>query len=164
MPQLDPSSYASQLFWLTISFVVLYVLLARCLLPRVQSVLTGRAEVISDDIAQAKSMKADAERAREHYEKALSHARARSQSLLAETQADIAARMQKQQSALDRDIKDKLAESGQKIASATRGVKDKLVPVAQEAASLIVEALVQQKPAAAEVNNVVGAIIKKQEV
>ncbi len=161
MPQLDPTSFPSQLFWLTVTFVSLYFLLARFLLPRVQEVLTRRAWVKDSDITQAENMKAEAERLRDHYEKALANARAKSQALLAETQAAIATQTAEQQAQSDAMIEKKLAESALSIQAAKQHVADKLSPVSGDLASLIVELLVHHKPNAGEVKTLVNELTKE---
>ncbi len=162
MPQLDPSSFSSQIFWLTICFVVLYVLLARMLLPRVQSVLTQRADTIGSDIEQAKRMKADAEMAREQYEKALVQARSRSQAMLTDAQADIALRANARQATLDAEIEKKIAQSQQSIEAATKEVTGKLTAVAAELTTVISQAVAQHTPNAGAVEALVGSLMKKQ--
>ena len=157
MPQLDPTSFASQLFWLTISFILLYVLLARVLLPRVQSVLVMRADTVESDIRQAEQMKSEAERASEAYERSLADARTKSRDMFVEVQAQGAARTAKLQAELDATIDKKLAEAEKAISMARTAVTDKLTPVAAELASLIVETLVKQKPSPKDVENVIGS-------
>ncbi len=162
MPQLDPSSFSSQIFWLTICFIALYVLLARKLLPRVQSVLTLRADTINSDIEEARRMKADAELAKEHYEKALVHARARSQAMLSETQAEIAARAAKRQAELDGEIEKKVVQSQADIATATKSVMGKISAVASEMAIAISSAVTGHKPDAKAADAAVATLIKEK--
>lgn len=159
MPQLDPSSFSSQIFWLTICFVLLYVLLARKFLPAIQSVLSLRADTIGADIEQAKRMKSEAEMARESYEKAMVHARARSQALTAEAQADIAAQAHKRQAELDAELEKKLAASERAIVDATRGVTDKLSGVVADLVSTMVDRIVQHRPDAGAVAATVDALL-----
>lgn len=161
MPQLDPASFTSQLFWLTVSFVVLYVLLARFLLPRVQSVLTLRAETISSDVGAASRMKTEAESARDSYEKTLSNARARAQQMFADAHSASVAHAIKAHAELDVVIEKKLAQADSSIRTATRDVMDKLAPVSAELAALIVEVLVNHKPNTKEMNAVIDALSKE---
>jgi F-type H+-transporting ATPase subunit b len=162
VPQLDPSGFSSQIFWLTVSFVVLYVLLARVMLPRIKSVLTLRADTIGNDIDQAKRMKADAELAREHYEKALAQARARSQAMLSETQAEIAGRATKRQGELDTDVAKKVSESQVALQAATRTAMSKISATASELAIAISESVVSYKPDAKAADKVVAGLISEK--
>jgi len=162
MPQLDASSFSSQLFWLTITFLALYLLLARFLLPQVQSVMEARAQSIDGDIEQAEQMKSEAARASEQYEKTLSEARAKSLGMIAAAQAEIGAKASQRQAELDASIEKKLSESEASIRSAKQSVADKLTPVAGDLASLIVEVLVHEKPSAEALGTVMTELAKER--
>jgi F-type H+-transporting ATPase subunit b len=164
MPQLDASTFPSQLFWLTVSFVVLYAVLARFLLPRVHGVLSVRAWTIESDIEQAGRMKAEAVQARETYEKTLVSARAQSQTMLNAAQAAVDAHAAQQQAALDATLEQKLVESTKEIRVAKQNVMNKLAPVSEELASLIVEVLVHHKPGAKELGAVISELAKERMV
>jgi F-type H+-transporting ATPase subunit b len=162
MPQLDPTSFASQLFWLTMSFVALYVLLAHFLLPRVQSVLMLRTQTVQSDIEQAERMKTEAERANDAYEQTLTEARARSQTMLVSAHAEMAERAAKRQAELDASMDKKLGESEAAIRKAKSAVAEKLSPVAGDLASLIVEMLVHQKPDSKDIGTVISDLAKER--
>jgi F-type H+-transporting ATPase subunit b len=57
MPQLDPSSYISQVFWLFISFSLLYLFVKYWFLPRIQSSFVARETKINKLIAEAENLK-----------------------------------------------------------------------------------------------------------
>ncbi|HEU5047031.1 MAG TPA: hypothetical protein VFT64_04225 [Rickettsiales bacterium] len=162
MPQLDPSSFPSQLFWLTVFFVSLYIVLARFLLPRVQSVIEVRASTIGSDVEQAERLQSEAERVRDIYEYALADAKAKSQAAVAEAAARIAATISKKQAELDAEIEKKLSDSEAGIQKAKQSVTEQLKPVATELAGQIVEALASYKPAAKDLESVVAGLAKKE--
>ena len=84
MPQLDLSTFPSQLFWLGVVFLVLYVLMAKVGLPRVGAMITQRKQKIEDDLGRAAQMKAEADAVMAAYERALADARAQAQATLKE--------------------------------------------------------------------------------
>ena len=51
-PPFNPQTFASQLVWLAIAFVVLYVLMSRLALPRIGKIIDDRDGVIKGDIAE----------------------------------------------------------------------------------------------------------------
>ena len=53
MPQMDFTTYAPQLVWLVITFVLLYFLMSRMALPRIERILTTRENRIEGDLAEA---------------------------------------------------------------------------------------------------------------
>ncbi|HEX2338701.1 MAG TPA: F0F1 ATP synthase subunit B', partial [Hyphomicrobiaceae bacterium] len=70
-PPLDATGVVPQLFWLALSFGLLYVLLKRFALPRVGEVIEERRERIERDLAKAEALKAETELALATYERAL---------------------------------------------------------------------------------------------
>ncbi|MDX2103060.1 MAG: F0F1 ATP synthase subunit B' [Alphaproteobacteria bacterium] len=91
MPQLDTTTYATQLFWLFVTFGILYVLMSRVALPKVQSVVERRQSAIQADLAAAQEARRQAESLRAEAEAALSQARDEA-SLLVKAAAEKASR------------------------------------------------------------------------
>jgi F-type H+-transporting ATPase subunit b len=85
MPQLDPTTFAPQLIWLAITFVLLYLLMANVGLPAVGRVIDERRNRINTDLAEARRMNKEAETILASYERALSEARAEAQAHLRQT-------------------------------------------------------------------------------
>jgi F-type H+-transporting ATPase subunit b len=99
MPQFDPTFYTTQLFWLFVSFALLYVLMSTLAMPKIGAVLEERQRKIDDNLDKAAQLKAEAETAIALYEKALAESRAKAQEILrasGETMAKQAEERQKQ--------------------------------------------------------------------
>jgi F-type H+-transporting ATPase subunit b len=77
MPQFDPSSFPSQIFWLVVTLVALFFIMTRMAIPRLAEVLEQRQKMIDDDLEQAEKLKAETEAAIAAYETALAEARAK---------------------------------------------------------------------------------------
>jgi F-type H+-transporting ATPase subunit b len=90
LPQLDIETYASQIFWLIVTFIVLYFLVAKIAMPRIAEVLEGRQERIEDDLDKAETLKKEAYLVRVEYEKALSSAREEAHAATRRAQEEIA--------------------------------------------------------------------------
>src|SRR5690349_17857545 len=80
-PPFAPETFASQVLWLTVSFILLFVLLTKVALPRVASILEARRNRIAEDLAAAERHKSESDAAIAAYEKALADARVRAQAL-----------------------------------------------------------------------------------
>ena len=85
MPQLDIATFAPQLVWLAISFVLLYGLMAGLGLPRIRKAIAARRARVDGDLEKAQQMKAEAEAVIAAYERALAEARQQAQQTLKET-------------------------------------------------------------------------------
>tara|TARA_B100000029_G_C17394211_1_gene894558 strand:- start:297 stop:788 length:492 start_codon:yes stop_codon:yes gene_type:complete len=75
MPQLDISGFSPQIFWLILSFLSLWWLMAKVALPKVGLVLEERQIKINDSLELAKSLQREAEAEIEAYESTISEAR-----------------------------------------------------------------------------------------
>ena len=84
MPQLDFSTFPSQVFWLAVIFVLLYLLMSKVALPRVSAMIDARKARIEGDLERAAQMKAEAEAVMAAYERSLADARAQAQATLKE--------------------------------------------------------------------------------
>jgi len=93
LPQLDFSTWSSQIFWLFLTFGLLYVVLARFILPVIGRTLSDRSDRIADDLNAATAMQREAEEAEASYEKALKDARAKAHNVAETTRASVDAEM-----------------------------------------------------------------------
>lgn len=59
MPQFDLTTYSSQIFWFAICFLTLYICLAKILLPRINSIISQRKNVIDADNSAAKTLQSE---------------------------------------------------------------------------------------------------------
>jgi len=144
MPQLDSTFFATQLFWLAISFVVLYVLMWRLAMPQIAGVLRQRADKIQGDLDTAQKLKEETKTVIAAYEKALADARGEAQAMARQTtDAANAESSRRQQEVADR-IAAELAAAERRIADARNAamanVKSMAAEVAQAAFAKLVGA------------------------
>ena len=68
MPQLEITTYPSQIFWLVISFLLLYLIMSRIIIPRISSVIKSRETEIINNIHISEQMYKDTEIINDEYE------------------------------------------------------------------------------------------------
>src|SRR5262249_37662370 len=115
-PPFNRDTFASQLVWLALTFIVLYLLMSRIALPRIAGIFKDRSERIAGDLGEAQRMKDDSEAALAAYEKALADARGRAHTIAGETRDKLNAEAEEQRKGLEATLNVKLAESEQAIA------------------------------------------------
>lgn len=135
LPQLDPTTFASQLFWLFLTFGVFYWLMSSVALPKVRSALEERDRRISGDLEKAAELKAEAETILADYEKAVAEARAKAAALMSEANEQSAKKAAEQSAALDDRLNARLKEAEQRISGAKSEALENLKSVASDAAS-----------------------------
>lgn len=142
MPQLHFADFPPQLVWLAISFIVLYLLMARVALPRISEVLETRAERIRDDLDKAAALKSEAEAAMAAYERLRAEARAQALAMTRETSAKLAEAAAARQAELAAALTGRTKEAEARIAKAkgeaTAGLRSVAAEAARAAASRLV--------------------------
>lgn len=153
MPQLDPSSFSSQLFWLGITFVILYVVMARSVIPRIREVLEKRQNQIQHDLDTAEKSKTQAETAKLNYEEEVIQAKEKSSQLIQQTQREIDAMMAQEQANLTTQLEELLADSDRTITEQRQAAREAIAPVLVDITMDVVEKLIQVKPAPSKVTD-----------
>ncbi|MGI9511087.1 MAG: F0F1 ATP synthase subunit B' [Geminicoccaceae bacterium] len=141
MPQLEVSTFISQIFWLIVSFSLLYYLLSRKALPRVAEVLEARADRVRSDLDEAQRMKKDAEDALGRYEAVMAEAQDKAQAEIAATQAKLQAKAADAQAKLDTKLGEQIAEAEARIAKARADALSELDEAALATAQAATERL-----------------------
>jgi F-type H+-transporting ATPase subunit b len=156
-PPFQSEFFPSQLFWLAVSFVLLYVLMSKIALPRIGAIMADRSKRISDDLAAADKLKEQSNAAHAAYEKSLADARGRAQSIASATRDQQAAEAEAAQKQLEAKLHEKLAAAEQSIASTRSSAMGNVRSIAAETASAIVERLIGKAPADHEVTAALDA-------
>lgn len=158
-PPFQGETFPSQILWLTISFVALYLLLSRVALPRMSRVIEDRRNKIGADLDHASRLRNESEAAQAAYEKSLADARARAQALAAETHQKLAAETEERRKGLEASLKTKLEAAEAQIADTKAKAMANVRGIAVDTTGLIVERLVGKAPAPATVERAVDAAL-----
>jgi F-type H+-transporting ATPase subunit b len=160
-PPFQKDTFASQLLWLAIFFIALYLIASKLALPRVGSIIADRRTRIAGDLAEAGRMKDAADTAIATYEKALADARLRAQAIAAETRDKLNAEAETSRKAVEATLHGKLAAAEQTIAATKTSAMANVRGIAEEAAIAIVLRLTGIAPSQAAAAAAVDAAIKR---
>jgi F-type H+-transporting ATPase subunit b len=160
-PPLQIETYASQLIWLTLAFVALYLLMSRVALPRIGSIIEDRRQRIASDFAEAERLKAESDAALAAYEKSLTDARGRAQALANETREREAKAAESARKTLDAKLNTQIAEAEKTIAARRLAAMTNVKGIAVDAAAAIVQRLTGSAPASRDVEAAVVDVLKR---
>lgn len=132
-PQLDASTYPSQIFWLLISFIVMYFIMSRIALPRIAYVLDMRDTQKRGNLTEAERMNNEAEDALKTYEDVMTQAHEEARTILAEANQDITALQAQSYTRFQDDLQKKLSKTESNIQKA---VDDALSTITTHATDL----------------------------
>ena len=141
MPQLDPSSFDNQIFWLVVSLVAIFLIVRRVAMPRLGTILATRAGTRANDIAGAEDLRARVTEAQAGYDRALAEARAEAGRIGAQARAAIQGDLDAALAEADARIAAKSAESQAALAEIERDAGASVEAVARDAARAILAAL-----------------------
>jgi F-type H+-transporting ATPase subunit b len=160
-PPFQSQTFASQLVWLVIAFVLLYALMAKWALPRVGRIIESRQKRIADDVADAERLKVQSDEAVAAYEKALADARARAQAIANETREQQQAAADATRKTLEGELNVKLAEAEKSIAATKQAAMANVRAIAEDAARAIIKRLIGSEPSDKAVAEAVADVLKR---
>ncbi len=139
MPQLEQiDTYVSQIFWLALTFIPLFVILWKVALPRVDEILEARQGRIEKDLERARQSKEQAEEVAAAYERVLAEARAQAHTVLAAASKRLAEAAAAEQAELRRQLAEEERAAVARIGEALEAAMGNVRQVAIEVAGLAV--------------------------
>ncbi len=149
MPQLDPAVFAPQLFWLGVTFLVLFLLMRGIAVPQVGRAIEARRERLDADLGRAGELKTEAENVLGAYEKALATARNEAQATLRAAAEHMAAEAAERQRALAVTLGQQIEAAERRIAGSKDQALAEVRGVAVDVGRAMVEKLTGSAPDAA---------------
>lgn len=160
-PPFQSETFASQLLWLALSFVALYLLMSRLALPRLGAIIEARRARIEGDLGEAQRLRTESEAVINAYEKSLSEARGRAQSIANTTRERLVGESEASRKALEAKLNAHLADAEAQISQTKAAAMSNVRDVAVDSASAIVERLVGARPAPTTVAAAVDDVLKR---
>ena len=159
-PPFDASTFGPQLLSLAIVFGLLYLLMSKIALPRVEKILETRRSKHEGDLAEAARLKTESEAALATFEKTLADARASSQKIAGETRDALNVELGGDRKKFDTEIAAKLSEADQRIAADRTKAMTNVAGIAADTAEAIIATIVKDKPARSDIEAAVQQSVK----
>ena len=159
MPQLDPAVWPTQLFWLAITFGILYLVIWRVALPRIADVLEARQRKLDDDLKKAAALKDEAEAILAEYEKMRADAQASAQAVLQKTQNEMKAEAERLGLDVAATVAKQTEEAVARIAEAKTAALASLEGTVTEVVAAATEKLIGEKAGDQEIARAVGSVM-----
>ena len=121
MPQLDPTTWFPQVFWLLITFGFLYLIVEKIVFPRLSDSIEQRNDHVSDNIDEANSIKDQAEQKYQEYLSLISNSKREAQNLIN------AKKLEEEMKQVSKEIEDFKKSAASKMGSISTEVAKELV-------------------------------------
>jgi F-type H+-transporting ATPase subunit b len=148
MPQLNPEFWISQIFWLTLTFGILYIVLSKLILPKISENLESRKSQILENIEAAEKQRENSEEKLKEYEEIVSKGKFEAKNIFNQVREKALRDINAKKEVLDKQIDDEIRKAEQEIKSLRDSAPDKINKIAIETSSELIQKLI-----GAEVNN-----------
>ncbi len=148
MPQLNPEFWISQIFWLTLTFGILYIVLSKMILPKISSNLESRKSLIQENIEAADKQRADSEKKLKEYEEIISKSKLEAKNIFNETKEKILKDINGKRESLDKQLDEEIKKIEQEINILKKNAPEKINKIAIETSSELLKKLI-----GADINN-----------
>ena len=148
MPQLNPEFWISQIFWLTLSFGILYIVLSKLILPKISANLESRKSLIQENIEAAELQRKDSETKLKDYENIVSKSKIEASNILNEARKKALKDISSKREILDKQIDDEIKKAEQEIDTLKKSAPAKINKIAIETSSELIKKII-----GTEINN-----------
>ena len=161
MPQLNPEFWFSQIFWLVLTFGILYVVLSKFILPKISSNLEARKSQILENIEAAEKQRKDSEIKIKEFEKIILDSRTKAKNLLNEARKKIFEDINKKREALENEINEEVKVAEKEILDLKNNAPKKINRIAIETSNDLVKQLIGMEVNNSSISAIVEDLSKK---
>jgi F-type H+-transporting ATPase subunit b len=160
-PQLDTSTYATQVFWLAISFILLYGLMSKLALPRVGKVIDTRQNVRDGDLSRAQTLQEEAARIKTAYDATLAEAQGRAQDAMTNAELAVSEKNAADNAVFADHARKRLVTAEQNINRAKNDALQSLADIAADVAADMVNKISGAQVTKADARKVVATVMQE---
>jgi len=139
MPQLDPTYWASQAFWLILIFTLLYLILSKMFIPKIKENIDDRENKIKDDLDEAQELRAIADQKLKEYEIIIENAKKEFQKIIFESKNKLNAEIQNKKKKIEHEIEIEIKGAEQEIESLKKESLANISVISKELTLKIIE-------------------------
>ena len=161
MPQLDPTYWASQAFWLILIFSILYISISKLYLPKIKDNLETRENKIKGDLESAKKFKDQSESKLKEYEVILENAKKEVSKIHFESKNILDKEIQSKKDMIEKDIEKELVKAQKDITELKKNSISSIQKISENIAANIIENISGEKLNESSIKATVEDISKK---
>ena len=158
MPQLNPEFWVSQIFWLVLTFGLLYIILSKLILPKISNNLESRKSQILENIETAEKQREESEKKVKEFEKIILESKIEAKNYFNEARQKILEDITFKKNSLDKDIDDEISAAEQEIKNLKTASSEKIKNIAIETSSELIKQLIGEEAN----NSSISAIVEEQ--
>tara|TARA_Y100000816_G_scaffold273083_1_gene239102 strand:+ start:249 stop:836 length:588 start_codon:yes stop_codon:yes gene_type:complete len=162
MPQLNPEFWVSQIFWLTLTFGVMYIILSKIILPKISSNLELRKSQIQENIEAAERQREDSESKLKQYEEIILKSKLDAKNIFKETREKALKDINSKREILEKQIDDEIKKAEEEIMLLKKDAPTKINKIAIETSSEILKNLIGTEVNNSSISTIVDDLFKRE--
>ena len=161
MPQLNPEFWVSQIFWLTLTFGALYLILSKIILPKISANLESRKSQISDNIEAADKQREESELKLKEYNEIISRSRAEAKNVFVQAREKVLKDINAKKIILEKQIDEEIKKTEEEIIKLKQEAPTKINKIAIETSSELIEKIIGAEINKSSISAIVEDLSKK---
>jgi len=161
MPQLNPEFWISQIFWLTLTFGVLYLVLSKLILPKISANLELRKSQIQENIEAAEKQREDSESKVKEYDSIILKSKLDAQNIFKEARNKVIKDINSKKESLDKQLDEEIRKTEQEIELLKKNAPEKINKIAIETSSELVKKLIGAEVNKSSISAIVDDLSKR---
>ena len=161
MPQLNPEFWISQIFWLILTFGIMYLVLSKFILPKISNNLEGRKSQILENIEAAEKQREDSEAKLKEYDEVILKSKSEAKTMFNQTREKALKDIVYKKEVLDKQIDDEINKAEKEIEVLRISAPDKINKIAIETCSKLLEKLIGSDVNSSSISAIVDDLSKR---
>ena len=161
MPQLNPEFWISQIFWLVVTFGILFIILSKIILPKVSNNLENRKSQIKENIETAEKQRLDSEKKIEEFDKIILNSKLEAKNYFNEAREKILNDLDKKKQTLENEINSEIQLAEKEISDLRNNSSKKINLIAVQTCEDIVKQLIGVQVNNSSISAIVDDLSKK---
>ena len=162
MPQLNPEFWISQIFWLTLTFAILYIVLSKIILPKISANLELRKSQIQENIEAAEKQREDSEIKLKEYDEIILKSKLEAKNIFRDARENVIKNINSKREILDKQIDDEIKKAEREIELLKKNASEKINKIAIEISSELLRKLLGADINNSSISAIVDDFIKKK--
>ena len=161
MPQLNPEFWISQIFWLTLTFGILYFVLSKLILPKISANLELRKSQIQENIEAAEKQRESSESKLREYDEIIQKSKLEAKNIFKEAREKALKDINSKKEILDKQIDEEINNAEKEIEALKKSAAEKINKIAIETSSDLIKKLIGAEVNSSSISAIVEDLSKK---
>ena len=162
MPQLNPEFWVSQIFWLTITFGILYIVLSKLILPKISVNLEIRKAQILENIEAAEKQREESELKIKEYEEIVQNSKNQAKNYINQAKEKVLKDINLKKETLDQNLNEEIKKAESEITNFKSKAPEKINKIAAETSADIIQQLIGTEVNNSSISAIVDELAKKK--